>query len=471
MGVLLLIDAVLEFQPGTYQVFNSLFYSNASVSPQPLRAILVFAAQLTAHQPAVWNGVLAALETALGVSIAAGILAEVSLLACLPLFLGIWIFGQGVGLPFAQGTTDLNSGPVYLMLALVLWLGHSWRRFSVYSWVRPGGHPVPARLRVVTAIGLALSIALAALTWGSISSAESRPGQAGPAQVGGAALAFDAQTGEDLLFGGCNYLTCTNQTWLWDGHRWLPATPRANPPPMGYSSAAFDPADDGVIMFGGATEQGLGPALSTTWSWDQGWRTVTSAPPPPGRRFPALAYDPASKQLVMFGGDDAAGDPLSGTYILGASGWHRVRLAVEPAARTAAAMAFDPRLGELILYGGSDEAGRLAGTWAWNGTGWNRLNSVRSPGPLAYVAMATDPVNESVLLYAGAGAKATTWEWGRQGWMPLRVRHSPAVYSFMAMAEAPAGRGVLLFGGATSHGSGFSSETWMWNGSQWTKLS
>lgn len=470
-GALLLIDAVLEFQPGTYQIFNSLFYSNASVSPQPLRGLLVFAAQLTAHQPAVWNGILAALETALGVSIATGVLAEASLLACLPLFLGIWIFGQGVGLPFAQGTTDLNSGPVYLLLALVLLLGHSWRRLSLYAWARPGGHPLPGRLRLVTAVGLALTITLAALTWGSIATTESQPGQSTPPKVGGAVLAFDAQTGQDLLFGGCNYLTCSNRTWMWDGHRWLPATSRENPPPMGYASAAFDPSDDQVIMFGGATEQGLGPALSSTWAWNQGWRTLSPAAPPPGRRFPALAYDPASKQLVMFGGDDASGRPLSGTYLFQGGGWHRLSLPVQPQARTAAAMAFDPRLGELIMYGGSDEAGRLSDTWAWDGSGWSKLSSARSPGPLAYVGMATDPVNASVLLYAGAGAKTTTWEWGRQGWTPLRPRQSPPVYSFMSMAEAPAGRGVLLFGGATSYGSGFSAKTWMWNGSQWTEVS
>lgn len=55
-GLLVLTDSVLEFQPGTYQVFNSLLYSNASVSPQPLRSALVFAAQVVAHNPRPGTG-------------------------------------------------------------------------------------------------------------------------------------------------------------------------------------------------------------------------------------------------------------------------------------------------------------------------------------------------------------------------------------------------------------------------------
>ncbi|NNM96828.1 MAG: hypothetical protein HKL89_04400, partial [Candidatus Dormibacteraeota bacterium] len=134
-GLLLLADAVLEWQPSTYQVFDSIIYSNASVSPEPLRGLLVTVAQLVSHQPAVANGVVAALETILAVSVLLGLWTGATLLLSLPWFLGIWIIGQGAGLPFAQGTTDLNSGIPYLLVATLLWFGRSWERLSIWEWV------------------------------------------------------------------------------------------------------------------------------------------------------------------------------------------------------------------------------------------------------------------------------------------------------------------------------------------------
>ncbi len=471
-GAILLVDAILEYQTGTYQVFVSLLYSNASVSPAPLRSVLVFAAGLISHQPAVWNATLAGVETVLGLGILLGVGARLCLAACLPFFLAIWVFGQGLGLPFAAGTTDINSGPLYLLLAVVLLLGRGWERWSLYQWVRPEGAVVASRRSAVAGGSLVVLLAIAVLTWGSVRAVQRQPGVAGPPAVGGAALAFDSQTNEDVLFGGCNYLVCSDATWLWDGHHWIASAGQPAPPPVGYAAAAYSAQLRAVVMFGGATKQGLGPALNTTWLWAQGWRRAEAAGSPAPRRFPALAYDPSSRQLVLFGGDSAAGKPLGGTYVLTGSGWHRLRLSREPAARTAAAMAWDPGLHSLILYGGSNGSGRLSGTWAWNGSDWTRLRSRSSPGPLAYVAMSTDPTDSGVLLYAGAGAAQRTWRWGTHGWTPVRsTGPTPPVYSFMAMAPAPSGRGVLLVGGATSSGSGFSAQSWLWNGTSWSAVS
>jgi hypothetical protein len=471
-GAILLIDAILEYQTGTYQVFVSLLYSNASVSPEPLRGALVFAAELIGHQPAVWNAILAATELVLGLGVMLGLGAAWCLVAALPLFAGIWVFGQGLGLPFAAGTTDLNSGPLYILLSLVLLLGRSWRKWSVFRWVRPEGSPL-GRRRAVVAAGSAIALAgVATLTWGSVNAVRRQPGVEGPPAVGGAALAFDAQTNQDVFFGGCDYLACSGATWLWDGHRWLRAAGQPAPPEMGYAGAAYSGQRRAVVLFGGATEQGLGPALDSTWVWNgRSWSRLKFTEPPPGRRFPAIAYDPSTKQLLMFGGDDASGKPLAGTYVLTSSGWRQLRLKIEPSARTAAAMAWDPGLNALLLYGGSNGSARLSDTWAWTGQDWTRLSSRRSPGPLAYIAMSTDPTDSGVLLYAGAGASERTWRWGRGGWTPVVARgQAPPVYSFMAMAPAPSGRGVLLVGGATSSGSGFSAQAWLWNGSGWNRL-
>ena len=468
LGLLLLADAALEYQGGTYQVFDGILYSNASVSPEPLRSLLVIAAQLVARNPAIANGTLAGLEAMLGLAITAGSYAEPALIAAIPLFLLIWVFGQGLGLPFAGGTTDLNSGPVYVLLALVLWRGRSWLRLSVWSWShRREGLRGRARVERVAA-GVAV-VAIAGATGLSVSQQLRAPGLNGPPAVGGAVLVLDALRNQDLLFGGCNLLTCSRATWLWDGRGWTRAAGAGGPVALGYAGAGYDPGTGSVLVVGGAGDQGLGPAFSSTWSWGGGWRQLASGTLS-GRRFPAVAYDPRSGQLLLFGGDTAEGRPLGGTYLWSGSGWRRVRTSTAPSPRTAAAIAFDPALGQVVLYGGSDGRARLEDTWAWDGSRWHRLSAVSPPGPLAYAAMATDPASGGVLLYAGRGARHPTWELGGSGWEPVGGTGGPPVYSFEAMAAAPAGRGVLLFGGGTSSGSGFSSATWLFSGGRWQRV-
>ena len=465
LGLLLLADAALEFQPGTYQVFDGILYSNASVSPEPLRSLLLMAAETAARNPAVANGLLAGVEALMGLAITAGSFAEPALVAAIPLFLLIWIFGQGLGLPFAGGTTDLNSGPVYTLLGLVLWRTGSWRRLSLWDWSH-GAKATPSRRRIeALAAGVAV-VAVSALTALSISQQLRSPGVAGPPAVGGAVLVFDGLRNQDLLFGGCNQLTCSNATWLWYGRGWTRAGGRSGPPPLGYAGGAYVTSSGRAVIVGGAGSQGLGPARSSAWSWDGGWRSL-----PPGsltgRRFPAVAYDPRTRQLLLFGGDTGDGQALGDTFLWSGTGWRRLRLATSPEARTAAALAYDPKLGELVLYGGSNGSARLQDTWAWTGVGWAKLATSSAPGPLAYFAMATDPALATVILYAGAGALQRTWALEGRSWVPVGDRGGPPLYSFEAMAAAPSGRGVLLFGGGTSSGSGFSASTWLFSGGRW----
>ncbi len=468
LGLLLLADAALEYQPGTYQVFDGILYSNASVSPEPLRALLVLAAETASHNPAVANGLLAGVETLMGLAITLGSFAEPALVAAVPLFLLIWVFGQGLGLPFAGGTTDLNSGPVYTLLSLVLWRSGSWERLSLWAWTHKGPTGSARRRMEVVAAGVVV-VAVSAVTTFSIEQQLRSPGVAGPPAVGGAVVVFDGLRNQDLLFGGCNLLTCSNSTWLWNGRGWTRTGSPSAPPPLGYAGGAYDASSKRLVIVGGAGSQGLGPARRSTWSWDGGWRSL-----PPGtltgRRFPAVAYDPRTGQLLLFGGDTAEGRALGDTFLWSGMGWRRLSLATSPAPRTAAALAYDPELGELILYGGSSGSSRLQDTWAWTGVGWVEVSPSSAPGPLAYSAMATDPALGTVVLYTGAGAARRTWALEGTRWVPVGSPGGPPVYSFESMAAAPSGRGVLLFGGGTSSGAGFSAATWLFSGGRWEKV-
>ncbi|HUY61934.1 MAG TPA: hypothetical protein VMW49_08655, partial [Candidatus Dormibacteraeota bacterium] len=140
-GLVLLTDAILEWQPPVYRVFLPLAYGVAGASPPGLQGALLAADHLLGRNPVAANATLAALETLLALAIIAGYGAAAALLIAVPLFVAIWVVGQGLGLPFVPGTTDVNSGLLYVLLALALWRARSWERLSAWAWVRGAGGP------------------------------------------------------------------------------------------------------------------------------------------------------------------------------------------------------------------------------------------------------------------------------------------------------------------------------------------
>ena len=75
-----------------------------------------------------------------------------------------------------------------------------------------------------------------------------------------------------------------------------------------------------------------------------------------------------------------------------------------PAARSGAAMAYDPATGDVVMFGGTNAAGQaLADTWLWDGSGWEPASPATSP-PARYEAqMAWDAQSQRVILLGGIG--------------------------------------------------------------------
>ncbi len=119
---------------------------------------------------------------------------------------------------------------------------------------------------------------------------------------------------------------------------------------------------------------------------------------PPPLYEPALGFDDASGQLVMFGG--AASRTYSDTWLWEGAEWHQLHPPHAPSPRLGASMAYDPISRRLMLYGGAyytpgDAAAPLrsaagmstsrvdSDTWAWDGHDWTQLAASQSnPGEL-----------------------------------------------------------------------------------------
>jgi hypothetical protein len=109
----------------------------------------------------------------------------------------------------------------------------------------------------------------------------------------------------------------------------------------------------------------------------------------PARALFASAYDPISKKVVVFGGNNSQAT-LNDTYTFDGQAWTKVKTKVAPPARAAAMMAYDRRIRKLVLFGGASGFLRLNDTWLWDGASstWTQANPKTVPpaasGPILF---------------------------------------------------------------------------------------
>src|SRR5580698_2915361 len=151
---------------------------------------------------------------------------------------------------------------------------------------------------------------------------------------------------------------------------------------------AYDPATGQLVLFGGEGNSGV---LADTWTWDGStWTELSPATSPSARDLASMAYDPGTGQLVLFGGEDSNG-ALADTWTWGlpppaSYGWAQLSPTTSPPARYGAAMTYDPATGQLLLVGGvGNSGGLLSDTWTWSGSKWTELSPASSP-PARFLA-------------------------------------------------------------------------------------
>jgi hypothetical protein len=87
------------------------------------------------------------------------------------------------------------------------------------------------------------------------------------------------------------------------------------------------------------------------------------------------------------------------------------------------------------------------------------------------MGMTYDAASDQVLLFGGWDLhqfRSDTWAWNGTDWTELHPAHSPSARYYTGMAYDSARGRVLLFGGEGSGGP--LNDTWAWNGTDWTQL-
>jgi hypothetical protein len=301
----------------------------------------------------------------------------------------------------------------------------------------------------------------------------SPPTKAGPGPRNAHGVAYDIRDSALVLFGGATSEEVRGDTWLWEAGKWRQASSHG-PSPRTFPAMVYDSALGGAVLFGGNRvlfgDSARPPAmLGDTWVWKSGaWTRMAEAGPRP-RAEAAVAYDPVRRRTVLFGGYELVEGRvgrLGDTWEWDGQTWTQVS-STGPSPRSGAAMAYDPAARAVVLFGGS--GGPLGDTWAWNGREWTGLPVPQAPGRFN-TAMAWDPHRNRLVRFGGWNGKertSDTWELHESGW--VRVGQGrPSSRNHAALVRAADRGSLLLYGG--HDGDRVFGDLWELKNSRWVRL-
>ena len=123
-------------------------------------------------------------------------------------------------------------------------------------------------------------------------------------------------------------------------------------------------------------------------------------------------------------------------------------------------MTYDPIRNQLVLFGGVNGSNQFGDTWVWDGTNWTLKSPSNSPLARDRHAMTYSSVDGKVMLFGGENFSNNdtgyeTWLWDGTNWSKSPLPNGPFGYRGTSMTSDVVPNRVLLYG-ATG------GQTWVW---------
>jgi hypothetical protein len=203
---------------------------------------------------------------------------------------------------------------------------------------------------------------------------------------------------------------------------------------------------------------------------------------PQPRTGASLVYVGATGSTLLFGGSRTFGaiaPVLGDTWTLDGSSWHEARPAHAPSARAGASAAFDAARNVVVLFGGNVLDSSLVPaspawsdeTWTWDGVDWTLQHPAHKPSARGIAAFAYDEAHKQAVLFGGTGTShscceglSDTWAWDGSDWTQIQPATSPPPTVDAGFAYDVGHGQLVLFGNYLPSGS----DTWTFDGSNWT---
>ncbi len=249
---------------------------------------------------------------------------------------------------------------------------------------------------------------------------------------------------------------------------WVKIFPAHHPSARAAAAVAYDPVSQRIILFGG-----FGPTsyFRDTWAFDgNDWQKLPMKDRPPARAAAGIAYDAKLKKLVMFGGFN--GNYLGDTWLFDGvtSTWTQAFPAKAPAPETGPMLFTDPMTGRVDTFGGFDGMFYTLKTWRWRDGSWHKLSLPQVPSARGSAVCATNTQLKQTVLFGGLADvnPINTWTFNGVAWTQQFPANQLPYRFYASTVYDPRFQGVVVFAGFEGQDA---NDTWLWTGDDWLQLS
>ena len=132
-GLVWLIDASFKWNPAFLNNFTDYLIEGAQGQSALVQAWIHLWMNGVSVNPFVFAVIVAVAETAIALGLIFGLFTELAIAGGIAMTLVIWSTAEGFGGPYLSGSTDIGAAIIYAIVFVALWLGRSWRYFSLDS--------------------------------------------------------------------------------------------------------------------------------------------------------------------------------------------------------------------------------------------------------------------------------------------------------------------------------------------------
>lgn len=274
---------------------------------------------------------------------------------------------------------------------------------------------------------------------------------------GGGKVVYDSADGYLLEYGGINQ----NQTYALKGRSWTHINTTVAPISQNDGEGlAYDPISKEVVMYGGTTIACGAPCSNNqTWVYSSGsWKEIATPSAMPAATVASMDWDPATSSVIALLGyctTNTGNCPSTWSFANGT--WTQVPTSTTPSERCGSANFYDPTEG-LIMFGGANcFLSPLNDTWVFSGGNWVQKNPTPTPAP-GYLTATYDPATNYAIAYGTPYGKSSTygstWEFSVGNWTNVTATAGLTNSGPAGMSYVPTFGTILM---VDSYG-----DTWSW---------
>jgi hypothetical protein len=154
LAAIWLLDALLQYQSFMYsRAFSQMIGATASGNPGVVARPITWDATLVAHHAVLLDTIFATVQLLLAIGIAWRPTVRLALAASIPWALGVWWFGEGLGMVLTSSASPVNGAPgaviIYALLAVLLWPADRAGSTAPFTAARAVGAPLARALWLV----------------------------------------------------------------------------------------------------------------------------------------------------------------------------------------------------------------------------------------------------------------------------------------------------------------------------------